>query len=83
MPLDLHTFPGLSDALANTPQTSLEHNEIEDDVAAEQETLPSPAIPPEDSQGNTNFTNDLAQLQDTLKHISKGISDSTESEYIR
>ncbi|KAG0693635.1 hypothetical protein DFH29DRAFT_792060, partial [Suillus ampliporus] len=74
MPLDLATaFPGLCNALASRPQTDFEQDDITDDVAAEQETL----------TGNTSITGELAQLQDTLKHVSKGISDSTELEYNR
>jgi hypothetical protein len=80
MALDLYTFPGLSSALADTPHSSVDQDEIADDVAAEQETLTSPTS--DDSQ-DTTVTNDLTQLQDTLQHISKGISDSTESEYKR
>ncbi|KAG2358106.1 hypothetical protein BDR07DRAFT_1489868 [Suillus spraguei] len=75
MPLDCETYPGLYSALA-IPDTVLELDDVADDVAAEQETLPSES--PADS-----VTDGLLSLQETLKHVSKGISDSTESEYKR
>jgi hypothetical protein len=82
MTLDLSTFPGLRNALASA-QTTFEQDDIADDVAAEQETLIFPVIPQDESRGNAGVVHELVQLQNTLKHISKGISDSTEIEYNR
>jgi len=83
MPLDRETYPGLYNALA-TPDTALELDDVADDVAAEQETLTSgsPEVPANSSAG-AGITDGLSSLQETLKHVSKGISDSTESEYKR
>lgn len=81
MPLDRETYPGLYNALA-TPDTALELDDVADDVAAEQETLTSesPEVPADSS---ASVTDGLLSLQETLRHVSKGISDSTESEYKR
>ncbi|KAG2755634.1 hypothetical protein P692DRAFT_20716943 [Suillus brevipes Sb2] len=80
MPLDRETYPGLYNALA-TPDTALELDDVVDDVAAEQETLTSPEVSADN--GSTGATDELSSLRETLKHISKGISDGTESEYKR
>ncbi|KAG2147302.1 hypothetical protein BD769DRAFT_1660470 [Suillus cothurnatus] len=83
MPLDRETYPGLYNALA-TPDTALELDDVADDVAAEQETLTSgsPEVPA-NSSASAGITDGLSSLQETLKHVSKGILDSTESEYKR
>jgi hypothetical protein len=79
MPLDLETYAGLCDALS-TPKNTLEQDDVTDDVAAEQETLTLPEVP---TDGGASVTDGLSQLQETLKHASKGISDGTETEYKR
>src|SRR6267154_2813686 len=76
MSLDRETYPGLYNALA-TPDMALELDDVADDVAAEQETLTSSKVPASSGGG---VMNGLSCLQETLKHVSKGISDSTESE---
>jgi hypothetical protein len=80
MPLDYETYPGLYNALA-TPDTALELDDVADDVAAEQETLTSPEVSADN--GSAGATDELSSLRETLKHVSKGISDGTESEYKR
>ncbi|KAG2045330.1 hypothetical protein BDR03DRAFT_1004485 [Suillus americanus] len=81
MPLDRKTYPGLYNALA-TPDTVLELDDVADDVAAEQETLTSES-PEVLADSSTSVMDGLSSLQETLKHVLKGISDSTESEYKR
>ncbi|KAG2117437.1 hypothetical protein BD769DRAFT_1390932 [Suillus cothurnatus] len=83
MSLDRETYPRLYNALA-TPDTVLELDDVADDVAVEQETLTSgsPEVPA-NSSASTGITDGLSSLQETLKHVLKGILDSTESEYKR
>jgi len=85
MPLDFETYSGLREALS-TPENALELDDVADDVAAEQETLTSPEVPTGaagSTEGGAGINDELSRLQETLKSVSKGISDGTETEYKR
>lgn len=72
-------FPGLRDAMSPGGASTLELQEVADDVAAEQETLPvSEAATDVDELGP-----EFAQLQATLLEASKGVTDGTDMEYKR
>ncbi|KIJ08191.1 hypothetical protein PAXINDRAFT_158207 [Paxillus involutus ATCC 200175] len=76
---DVGCFPGLRDAMSPGGTSTLELQEVADDVAAEQETLPvSEAATDVDELGP-----EFAQLQATLLEASKGVTDGTDMEYKR
>lgn len=75
-------FPGLRDAVLPSAEVGLNMEDIEEDVAAERETL---IIQPATTttSGRSIDAPDFAQLQTTLMEASKGVTEGTDAEYKR
>jgi hypothetical protein len=76
-------FAGLQSVLPLTTDLEMDAN-IEEDVAAEQETLIDPEQSAPTIMANRSMdASEFAKLQATLMEASKGITDSTDAEYKR
>lgn len=75
-------FPGLCGVLSGSA-AGLEMDDIEEDVAAEQETIIEPSTGLEMMNTGSINAPDFAKLQETLMEASKGVTDGTDAEYKR
>ncbi|KAG1853519.1 hypothetical protein F4604DRAFT_1933212 [Suillus subluteus] len=82
LPESIQHFPGLCGLLPSVSASSLEMDDITEDVTAEQETLVDAPLQPVLSKP-TDSTIDFAKLQSTLMDASKGVTEGTDSEYRR
>lgn len=78
----MQCFPGLCGVLSGSA-TGLEIDEIEEDVAAEQETIIEPGAGLKTANTGSIDTPDFVKLQMTLMEASKGVTDGTDAEYKR
>ncbi|KAG2351042.1 hypothetical protein BDR07DRAFT_1386606 [Suillus spraguei] len=79
----MQCFAGLHNVLPLAADLEINAN-IEEDVAAEQETLISPSSGKEQSAPTMNMSMDaseFAKLQVTLMEVSKGVTEGTDAEY--
>lgn len=75
-------FPGLCGVLSGSA-AGLETDDIEEDIAAEQETIIEPSTGLKTMNTGSMDAPDLAKLQETLMEASKGVTDGTDAEYKR
>ncbi|KAG2354915.1 hypothetical protein BDR07DRAFT_1493931 [Suillus spraguei] len=81
----MQCFAGLHNVLPLAADLEINAN-IEEDVAAEQETLIRPSSGKEQSAPTMNMSMDaseFAKLQVTLMEVSKGVTEGTDAEYKR